>query len=81
MTKQYNNISVFKAKPSQNDKAPQFNVVVEMADGTKWRGGLWERTSKAGTKYLSGSLDEDNGGMPKSAPAKNDFAVNDVVDW
>ena len=40
MSKQYNNISVFKAKPSQNEKAPQFNVVIEMADGTKWRGGL-----------------------------------------
>jgi uncharacterized protein (DUF736 family) len=83
MSKQYNNISVFKAKPSQNEKAPQFNVVIEMADGQKWRGGLWERTSKAGTKYLSGSLEEDNGGaMPKSNPAKNDFSVaNDVVDW
>ena len=85
MSKQYNNISVFKAKPSQNEKAPQFNVVIEMADGQKWRGGLWERTSKAGTKYLSGSLEEDTGapgGMPKSNPAKNDFAVkDDVIDW
>jgi hypothetical protein len=85
MSKQYNNISVFKAKPSQNEKAPQFNVVIEMADGMKWRGGLWERTSKAGTKYLSGSLEEDNGapgGMPKSNPAKNDFSVkDDVIDW
>jgi uncharacterized protein (DUF736 family) len=84
MSKQYNNISVFKAKPSQNEKAPQFNVVIEMADGQKFRGGLWERTSKAGTKYLSGSLEEDNGGAiaPKSSPAKNDFAVaDDVIDW
>lgn len=86
MSKQYNNISVFKAKPSQNEKAPQFNVVVEMADGQKYRGGLWERTSKAGTKYLSGSLDEDNGDNgqvgPRSNPAKNDFAVkDDVIDW
>ena len=86
MSKQYNNISVFKAKPSQNEKAPQFNVVVEMADGTKYRGGLWERTSKAGTKHLSGSLDEDNGApgavAPRSNPAKNDFSVaDDVIDW
>lgn len=86
MSKQYNNISVFKAKPSQNEKAPQFNVVVEMADGQKYRGGLWERTSKAGTKYLSGSLDEDNGDNgqvgPRSSPAKNDFAVkDDGIDW
>jgi len=80
--KQYNNISVFKAKPSENPKAPQFNVIVEMANGEKFRGGLWERTSKAGTKYLSGSLEEDDGGMPKSNPAKNDFAVkDDVIDW
>lgn len=84
--KQYNNISVFKAKPSNNEKAPQFNVVVEMADGQKFRGGLWERVSKAGTKYLSGSLQEDDGGGtsigPRSNPAKNDFAVkDDVIDW
>lgn len=80
MTKQYNNISVFKAKPSDNPKAPQFNVVVEMADGSKFRGGLWEATSKAGTRYLRGSLDSDTGEYaPKSKPApKRD---NDVIDW
>lgn len=86
MSKQYNNISVFKAKPSQNEKAPQFNVVVEMANGEKFRGGLWERTSKAGTKYLSGSLEEDTGApggvAPRSNPKKNDFNVaDDVIDW
>lgn len=79
--KQYNNISVFKAKPSQNEKAPQFNVVIEMADGTKWRGGLWERTSKAGTKYLSGSLEEDNGAPQQRAAAPRRETANDVVDW
>lgn len=83
MSKQYNNISVFKAKPSTNDKAPQFNVVIEMADGKKWRGGLWEATSKAGTKYLRGSLDEDTGeggGAPRqqqAAPRQEP----DLVDW
>lgn len=61
MNKQYNNISVFKAKVSDNPKAPQFNVVIEMADGTNWRGGLWEAVSKAGTKYLRGSLEPDMG--------------------
>ena len=78
--KQYNNISVFKAKPSQNEKAPQFNVVIEMADGTKWRGGLWERTSKAGTKYLSGSLEEDNG-APQQQRAAAPRREADVIDW
>lgn len=81
MNKQYNNIAVFKAKPGKNDKAPQFNVVIEMADGTEFEGGLWERTSKSGVKYLSGSLKEKDG-MPKSSPAKNDFNVaNDPIDW
>jgi uncharacterized protein (DUF736 family) len=81
MSKQYNNISVFKAKQSNNDKAPQFNVVVEMADGTKWRGGLWEATSKAGTKYLRGSLDPDTGeggGQRQTPRAK---AEPELVDW
>lgn len=87
MSKQYNNISVFKAKPSQNAKAPQFNVVIEMADGTKWRGGLWEATSKAGTKYLRGSLDEDTGqgggGQVRAAQKNDDPFVGggDLVDW
>jgi hypothetical protein len=84
MTKQYNNISVFKAKPSENPKAPQFNVVIEMADGTNYRGGLWEATSKAGTKYLRGSLDVDTGanggGAPRQqAPAQRQDA--DTIDW
>ena len=83
--KQYNNISVFKAKPSQNAKAPQFNVVIEMADGMKWRGGLWEATSKAGTKYLRGSLEEDTGDrQARPSKADNDPPFtpgNDLVDW
>jgi uncharacterized protein (DUF736 family) len=81
MAKQYNNISVFKAKPSTNDKAPQFNVVIEMADGSKFRGGLWEATSKAGTKYLRGSLEvdhgQDGGAQPSRAPAREP----ELVDW
>lgn len=81
MTKQYNNISIFKAKPSDNPKAPAFNVVIEMADGTNYRGGLWEATSKAGTKYLRGSIDVDTGdrGAPRAAPQKQQD--NDAIDW
>lgn len=82
MEKQWNNISVFKAKQSDNPKAPQFNVVIEMADGTNYRGGLWEATSKAGTKYLRGSIDVDTGnpnGAARSAPQKKQD--NDAIDW
>ena len=79
--KQYNNIAVFKSKPSQNAKAPQFNVAIEFADGTKWRGGLWERTSKAGTKYLSGNLEPDTGGKQSDARDDPPLAGNDIVDW
>lgn len=85
MTKQYNNISVFKAKPSDNPKAPQFNVVIEMADGTNYRGGLWEAVSKAGTKYLRGSLDVDtgaNGGSrPQAAAPAAHRPSEDTIDW
>ena len=84
MTKQYNNISVFKAKPSDNPKAPQFNVVIEMADGTNYRGGLWEATSKAGTKYLRGSLDVDtgnNGGAQRQAAPAQQRRDEDTIDW
>lgn len=81
MNKQYNNIAVFKAKPSQNAKAPQFNVSIEFADGTKWRGGLWERTSKAGTKYLSGNLEADHGGKQSDPRDDPPLSGNDIVDW
>ena len=82
MTKQYNNISVFKAKPSDNPKAPQFNVVIEMADGTNWRGGLWETVSKAGTKYLRGSLEEDTGkGGGGAAPQRQSSPEPQDIPW
>lgn len=82
MTKQYNNISVFKAKPSENPKAPQFNVVIEMADGTNWRGGLWEATSKAGTKYLRGSLEPDLGeGNRAAAAPRKQQSQSAEIDW
>lgn len=80
MQKQYNNISVFKAKASDNPKAPQYNVVVEMADGSKWRGGLWEATSKAGTRYLRGSLDPDTGDRGGRPPAAPQQEYNEI-DW
>lgn len=88
MEKQYNNISVFKPKKkSDNPNAPQFNVEVEMADGTKYRGGLWEKTSASGLRYLRGSLDIDNGqqgggaprqAAPQQAPARQS---SDTIDW
>lgn len=79
MTQEYNNISVFKAKPSDNAKAPLFNVAIEFADGMKWRGGLWKRVSKNGLEYLSGSLDEDDG---KSGGSKKQNKPNDdMIDW
>lgn len=80
---QYNNISVFKAKPSENPKAPLFNVVIEMANGEKFRGGLWKKTSKKGVEYLAGSLEVDDGqgggGQRRAAPAPQ--VQDDVVDW
>lgn len=79
---QYNNISVFKAKPSENPKAPVFNVVIEMANGEKFRGGLWKKTSKKGVDYLAGSLEVDDGqgGGQRSAPPQK-APADDMVDW
>lgn len=79
---QYNNISVFKAKPSENPKAPLFNVVVEMADGTKYRSGLWKKVSQKGVEYLQGNLEVDDGegGGQRKAPASKP-KQDDMVDW
>ena len=78
---QYNNIAIFKnLKAGDNPKAPSHNVTIEFADGTKWKGGLWPRTSKNGLQYLSGNLEADTGGgggARNSAQAADD----DLVDW
>lgn len=79
---EYNNISVFKAKPSENPKAPLFNVVIEMSNGEKFRGGLWKKVSKKGVEYLGGSLEVDDGegGGQRKAPAAKP-QQDTMVDW
>ena len=80
--KEYNNIAVFKAKPSENPKAPLFSVVIEMADGQKFRGGLWKKVSKKGVEYLGGDLeiDDGEGGGQRRAPASKP-KQDDMIDW
>lgn len=78
---QYNNIAIFKnLKAGENPKAPSHNVTIEFADGTKWKGGLWPRTSKGGLQYLSGNLEEDDGSAPKTAAPRRQ-QEEDLVDW
>lgn len=52
----YNNIAVFKNTKKTKDTHPLYNVSIEMADGTKWEGGLWLKTAKSGIEYLGGEL-------------------------
>lgn len=78
---QYNNIAIFKnLKAGENPKAPSHNVSIEFADGTKWKGGLWPRTSKGGLQYLSGNLEADDGSAPKAAAPRRQ-QEEDLVDW
>lgn len=80
MTQAYNNIAIFKnTKAGENPKAPSHNVAIEFADGTKWKGGLWPRTSKGGMQYLSGNLElEGSGGKETRKVTVQD---EDLVDW
>jgi len=79
---QYNNIAIFKnAKAGENPKAPSHNVTIEFSDGTKWKGGLWPRTSKAGLQYLSGNLEADDGSKPSGAARPQRQQEDDLVDW
>lgn len=79
---QYNNIAIFKNKPSDNPKSPTHNVSIEFADGTKWKGGLWPRTSKGGTQYLSGNLEPQGEFSDKDvAAAVSKKQEEDLVDW
>lgn len=56
MAQQYNNISVFKNTKRSKDSQPLYNVAIDMADGTRWEGGLWLKTAKSGMEYLGGTL-------------------------
>tara|TARA_R110000772_G_scaffold58_4_gene413 strand:- start:4797 stop:5039 length:243 start_codon:yes stop_codon:yes gene_type:complete len=78
---QYNNIAIFKnTKAGDNPKAPSHNVQIEFSDGTKWKGGLWPRTSKAGLQYLSGNLEADDGsGATKQVRVAK--PEEELVDW
>jgi hypothetical protein len=88
--KKWNNISVFKALPTETPNAPQFNVIIEMADGVNYRGGLWTTVSKGGLTYLRGSLEVDTGQYTKGgsqtqqaprAQAPAPSRQEDTIDW
>ena len=76
----YNNIAVFKNTKRTKDNQPLYNVSIDMADGTKWEGGLWLKTSKNGTEYLGGSLtppfkrEDEQRRPPRPAPRQGGFA-------
>jgi hypothetical protein len=80
-----NRISVLTNKFKKADIHPDYNVRIEMADGTKWEGGLWPEVAKSGEKYLSGVLNPPwNGGeqqrRPSRPPQKPQGGFNDMDD-
>jgi len=81
---QYNNISVFKNAKRVKDSQPLYNVKIEMADGTKWEGGLWLKTSKNGLEYLNGTLNPPYDGASEQRrpqrPAAKPSGFNDLDD-
>lgn len=85
---QYNNISVFKNTKRTKDSQPLYNVKIDMADGTKWEGGLWLKTSKSGIEYLGGDLkppfnrDEEQRRPSRPQSRQAPAADDDIpVDW
>lgn len=79
--KQYNNISIFKARPGGHPRAPHFDVLIEMADGTKYRGGLWQSKSLSGINYLRGALEVDTGQYAKREPSESTQSKDDLIDF
>lgn len=64
----YNNqieIVLFDNNRKQSDKSPDKTGTVEFPDGTKYEVALWNRVSKNGNPFMSGSLKLPN---PKYAP-------------
>jgi hypothetical protein len=64
MSATYNNqieIVIFTNNKRKSDKAPHETGTVTFPDGTKYEVALWNRISKAGNPFKSGTLKLDNG--------------------
>lgn len=81
-------IVLFDNNRKQSDKSPDKTGTVEFPDGTKYEVALWNRVSKSGNPFMSGSLklpnpkfaDRDQRGGPQrshsgSAPTTGRNAV------
>lgn len=87
MSATYNNqieIVLFSNNKRKSDKAPHETGTVTFPDGTKYEVAIWNKVSKAGNPFKSGTLKLDTGKFsqgrsePNSdsgayAPAKVDF--------
>lgn len=54
-------ITIFTNTRRTNPKAPSETGTVEFPDGTKYQVALWERVSKKGTPFKTGTLTLDDG--------------------
>ena len=77
-------IAVFENTRRKADNHPTKNVVVTFPDGTKFEGGLWEKESKTGLDYLSGTLrpaEEREQFARRDVPSRAPKQVSDEVDF
>jgi len=68
MSATYNNqieIVIFDNNRRTNDKAPVQTGTVTFPDGTKYQVALWDRVSKNGNPFRSGTLKLDDGTYSK----------------
>lgn len=78
MSATYNNqieIVIFDNNRRTNEKAPTQTGTVTFPDGTKYQVALWDRVSKNGNPFRSGTLKLDDGKYSSGGGRGNGGAV------
>ena len=72
-----NSGALFKNDKKQSDKHPDYRGQVNV-NGTEFWLSAWIKSSKAGAKYMSLSVQPKEGSAPATKPAGNDFVDDDI---
>ena len=69
------NFSIFKNKPSENEKAPTHRISMKVGDEYISIGACWSKQSNNGEKYLSCKLQDIYVDHTNQSKSKKGFAI------
>lgn len=70
-----NNFSIFKKKPSDNEKAPTHGMSTKIGEAFVEIGACWTKKSAKGDSYLSCSLQKEYKDHTDPSKSKKGFAI------